>query len=1395
VQRVLGNQTLGRLVQARLVVNPPRDGYEVEADRVADAVMRMPVATPVGRSASRPTPAAPHVRFSELPLQREAKDDDEPLQAMPLQREAKDDDEPLQAMPLQRRAKDDDELVQARRTGTGAALRVTADLETRLRASEGGGRALPDALQTFYASRLGRDFGGVRIHTGAEADHLNRSLNAQAFTRGARIYFAAGKFAPDTRSGMHLLTHELTHVVQQGQAGPATGRAAVSAPAQTRAVEPVQRDLVDDAAVIEDRPPTEPERESALARARAAEARAVRAANDGEARVVEYGGAATPVVQREQTSRQSESRAAPAAADSARGGPAKAPLAADGASDASSTPVEATDTEAGGAADRAADADVPAAADQAPVSAAADPAFQTVVGAIRVVAARQRAHAPATAKAREAQAAAVAPAREIQGRAQANQVSAMQAAPMPGFDAAAFKRLLLDKLAAIAPKNQGEAKEFKNDNKLAGVKASMQAAASAGAASAQAPLAEQTEAAPDTSRVEPKPVSPLPAADAGPKPTAVGAERAVPKAKGQSEVEAPLAAESQALDQQMADGGVTPAQIERSNEPEFTDALAAKHDAQTDAVTAPAAYREMEQGRLAEAEANATATARQLTQGMHAERAASFGSAATQQAGAKAEDEKARAQVGTDIDAIYARTKATVEGILRDLDGKVARVFDDGAAAAKRTFEDFVDARMEAWKAERYDGLLGKGRWVKDLFMDLPDEVNRFYEDGRKQFLKEMDGVVDQVVAIIGTELTRAKTEIANGKQKVQDYISELPASLQAVGQQAAAGIQEKFDALEQSVDDKQGALIDTLASKYQENLQAVDARIAELKEANRGLASKAADKIKAVIDTILKLKDLLLSVLARVADVVAVIIADPIAFLGNLVKGVGQGFESFADNIEKHLIGGLVTWLTGALGPMGIQIPEEVFSLKGIFSLVMQILGLTWDYIRAKAVKLLGEPVVKALEKGFELFEILQTKGAMGLWGYIKEELGDLKDLVLGQIQEIIASEVVKAGIKWILGLLNPASAFVKAAMAIYDIVMFFVNKAGQIADLISAIVDAVAAIAGGAVGGAAKLVENALARAVPVVIGLLASLLGIGDLAKKVQAVVEKVRKKVDGLIDKLMVKAKAAGQKLLGKQVDGEQDAALVTHVEAAKTTFHMAEESHSISVVHTPSGLMTEMSSETARPILDAIEAQIASEKAVIESGSGPQKGRAKEIVGILDGLKKYYNDNNNQIKNTKNTDDIGMLRDAMIKKLMSTLIALGDKYGLKALTNDALGISNALKAIGAQVAELRKHLNKPGTIGDGHSNTAAAAEALGVDTGYDHMTRTKNAIPVLDSALKSLQEIKQKHGIDVLSDPGVISGVAELEDSRACLKNPAEYLRSKGLRVITGARGRKRVKSL
>jgi hypothetical protein len=760
-----------------------------------------------------------------------------------------------------------------------------------------------------------------------------------------------------------------------------------------------------------------------------------------------------------------------------------------------------------------------AAGDRAPASPEADPAFQAVVKRSKGVAKAQRAHAPASDKAAAAQGAASGPSNEVASMAAGAQVGEMDAQEPQAFDRESFKAALLEKIEKTAPRNLKEADNFKDSGKLDAVKRDMTSTVGEKKAQAQGNIAEATQAPPDTTGIEPKPVIPLEPADAGPPPADLGATAAAPKPKTDSEIS--LQEGSDSLDQQMQDNEITEAQLENANEPAFQGAVDSKRTAQTDAQERPLAYRQEEQGMVAEAKTTAVGSAEAQLTAMHGTRSSLLEQVATGQVETKSEDELKRVAVANHIEAIYQRTKTNVETRLASLDEEVNQAFDTGSARAQKAFENHVKARMDAYKDDRYSGVRGKYRWVRDKFKGLPKAVNVFYEEGRNLYLAIMDGVLDNIAIIVETGLNDAKTEIALGKQEVQTYVDSLPVDLQDVGQQAADKIQSKFDELEQQVNDKQGELVDALAKKYHDNLQKLDARIEEMKAANRGLIDKALGAIVGVIKTILALKDMLLNVLARAAAVIGTIISDPIGFLGNLVSGVMMGLENFMANIGQHLKKGLMEWLFGALGEAGIEMPDS-FDFKGILSLVLQILGLTYANIRARAVNIVGEDVVKRIEQTVEIFKVLMTEGPAGLWDMIQEQVGNLKDMVLDGIESFIKEKVLIAGITWIISLLNPAAAFIKACKAIYDIVMFFVQRGSQILALVNAVLDSVTAIAKGALGAAAAAVENALAKAIPVAIAFLASLLGLGGISEKIRTIIEKVRAPVNRAIDWVINKA---------------------------------------------------------------------------------------------------------------------------------------------------------------------------------------------------------------------------------------------------------------------------------
>jgi hypothetical protein len=268
-------------------------------------------------------------------------------------------------------------------------------------------------------------------------------------------------------------------------------------------------------------------------------------------------------------------------------------------------------------------------------------------------------------------------------------------------------------------------------------------------------------------------------------------------------------------------------------------------------------------------------------------------------------------------------------------------------------------------------------------------------------------------------------------------------------------------------------------------------------------------------------------------------ILRNPLPFVGNLVKAAKLGFLNFGAHFLDHLKAGLINWLTGALP--GIYIPKA-FSLVEIAKFVFSVLGLTWANIRQKLVKATSETVVKALETGFDIVVTLVRDGPAAAWDKIKEQLANLKDMVIGGITDFVVDMVVKKAIPKLIAMFIPGAGFISAILSIYDTVMVFVNKIKQIVAVVTGFIDSIVAIAAGQIGAAAARVETALAGVLSLAINFLAGFAGLGKVADKVMAVINKIRAPIDKALDWLVgwiVKtAKALGKKLFGKD-DKDKD----------------------------------------------------------------------------------------------------------------------------------------------------------------------------------------------------------------------------------------------------------------
>jgi hypothetical protein len=180
----------GPRLQTNLTVGAPDDACEREADRVADAVMRMPEPGVVRHGLGQHT--------GQERLQRVCPECEEELQRQTLPEEEPEEEETVAAKSL-----------------PGATPEIDRGLKTRIQGLRGGGRPLPEAARSFFEPRFGHDFDAVRVHADPPSGEVARAVQARAFTVGRDIVFGAGQYQPESTEGRRLLAHELTHVLQQ----------------------------------------------------------------------------------------------------------------------------------------------------------------------------------------------------------------------------------------------------------------------------------------------------------------------------------------------------------------------------------------------------------------------------------------------------------------------------------------------------------------------------------------------------------------------------------------------------------------------------------------------------------------------------------------------------------------------------------------------------------------------------------------------------------------------------------------------------------------------------------------------------------------------------------------------------------------------------------------------------------------------------------------------------------------------------------------------------------------------------------------------------------------------------------------------------------------------------
>ena len=413
---------------------------------------------------------------------------------------------------------------------------------------------------------------------------------------------------------------------------------------------------------------------------------------------------------------------------------------------------------------------------------------------------------------------------------------------------------------------------------------------------------------------------------------------------------------------------------------------------------------------------------------------------------------------------------------------------------------------------------------VKDIIEKAKNAAIKFINDARNWVVNRLNDFRDWAKSQVDKYLKDAFPGLAKRINNGIDAVTDTAIKgVDAAADAAIAGIEKLANAL--------AAALDKILATFQTALKAAVRIVGAV------LQGDFAAALRIAIESACEIAGIdpkpVFDFLDRAGKAINSILKAPVKFIRDLFGAVGAGVSNFLANIKTHLIQGVIGWLTGALAEVNLSGPFE-FTPRGILRIVLEILGLTYANIKARVIRRYPKSakVFDLIEKGFALVKKLVTEGPMALWEEIKRRLSDLKETVMGAIRNWLTVTVIKEGVIWLLSLTNPASALVKAVKLLFDLVMFLVERYRQIKEFILTVYEAVSAIAAGSFGKVTKAVENALARVLPVLISLFASILGLGGIAKQVKKVIQTVTRPINKAIDAVVDRIVKFARKLIAK-----------------------------------------------------------------------------------------------------------------------------------------------------------------------------------------------------------------------------------------------------------------------
>lgn len=612
-----------------------------------------------------------------------------------------------------------------------------------------------------------------------------------------------------------------------------------------------------------------------------------------------------------------------------------------------------------------------------------------------------------------------------------------------------------------------------------------------------------------------------------------------------------LDADVAATDQRIADSGIDTRVTREIPDGPFAEARDARGELGEAAQQTPQQIQAQQQQAIEAAQGDMAQLQLQAVAALRASRAGTVENVGGAQSGMVTSEEQTRESVSRRAQQIFDNAQTQVDQLLQPLSRTAIARWEAGLAQLSQTFHDALD-RVKRWIDDRHSGVTGTLVAIGDYVAGLPDWVTDEYNRAEREF---GDGVGDLLIDIsrdVNGVIAAAQGIIQHARDDIDAAFTAMEAEFPEWAAQERARFGGMLDGLNQRVTAAQTSFVHDVSQRAITAVNEVHAEAQALRDAAGGLIGRVVaaieefidDPVRAIINGLLRLVGIppsaFWALIERISQVISDIADDPENFINNLVAGVKQGFQQFFDNFGTHVLHGFWDWLFSGL-ETPIPMPRD-FSAGSLFSFALQLMGITWPRIREILVRHIGPTAVEVIEAAWQLISVLIERGPAGIVELIKEQL--TPENIVGMILEAAVNYLVETLIQQVIvrviGMLNPVGAIAQAIDLIYQVCSWIFRNAARIFRFVEAVVNGMADVIAGNVGGLATKVEQALASLIPPVIDFLAGLLHLGGLPGEVAEVITRLQTMVYGILDRVIGFLAERGRALLARMgIGGEEE----------------------------------------------------------------------------------------------------------------------------------------------------------------------------------------------------------------------------------------------------------------